>query len=247
MRSVIKVAGLLAAVLCASAVWANNPGVVQGVVKGADGQPVSGAYVKLTNPDQGLTFLVVSQEKGRYTAKNLLVGKYTAQAIGGEFQSGKIPVDVTGSKPAVADLSLSDQRAPALAPGWPGTPGTVGGGEEWSKNPVPDLPEGPGAQIALAKCGQCHAPSWFLSFRGERENWAALIDSMRSNIAATPDRAKDFTQDELTTLPIILPRTSPGRGRTKTAACQGLWLWELKPNTSWWISRSPESKPNHTK
>lgn len=200
MRSVIKVAGLLAAVLCASAVWANNPGVVQGIVKSADGQPVSGAYVKLTNPDQGLTFLVVSQEKGRYTAKNLLVGKYTAQAIGGEFQSSKIPVEVTGSKPAVADLSLSDQRAPALAPGWPGTPGTVGGGEEWSKNPVPDLPEGPGAQIALAKCGQCHAPSWFLSFRGERENWAALIDSMRSNIAATPDRAKDFTQDELTTL-----------------------------------------------
>ena len=35
MRSVIKFASLLAAVLCASAVWANNPGVVQGVVKSA--------------------------------------------------------------------------------------------------------------------------------------------------------------------------------------------------------------------
>ena len=199
MRSVVKFAGLLAAVLCASAVWANNPGVVQGVVKSATGQPVYGAYVKLTDVEKGLTIMVVSQEQGRYTAKNLLVGKYTAQAIGGEFQSDKIPVDVTGSKPALADLSLSNQRAPALAPGWPGTPGTVGGGEEWSKNPVPDLPEGPGAEIALAKCGQCHAPSWFLSFRGERENWAALIDSMRSNIAA--NRAtKDFTEEELKTL-----------------------------------------------
>jgi virginiamycin B lyase len=199
MRPVIKYAGLLAAVLCASAVWANNPGSVEGVVKGATGQPVSGAYVKLVNSQKGLTIMVVSQERGHYTVKNLLAGTYTAQAIGGEFQSDKIPVDVTATKPAVADLSLSVQRAPALAPGWPGTPGTVGGGEEWSKNPVPDLPAGPGAEIALAKCGQCHAPSWFLSFRGERENWAALIDSMRSNIAATPV-AKDFTEDELKTL-----------------------------------------------
>ncbi len=199
MRSVVKFAGLLAAVLCASAVWANNPGVVEGVVKSASGQPVSGAYVKLEDPEKGLTFMVVSQEKGHYTVKNLLVGKYTAQAIGGDFQSGKTPVDVTGAKPALADLSLTDQRAPELAPGWPGTPGVVGGGEVWSENPVPDLPEGPGADIALAKCGQCHAPSWFLSFRGERADWAALIDSMRSNIAARPG-AKDLSPEEIKTL-----------------------------------------------
>ena len=168
-------------------------------MKSASGQPVAGAYVKVADADKGLTIMVVSQEQGRYTAKNLPVGKYTAQAIGGEFQSDKMPVDVTGAKPAMADLSLSNQRAPALAPGWPGTPGVVGGGEEWSKNPIPDLPEGPGADIALAKCGQCHAPSWFLSFRGERDNWAALIDSMRSNIAANRT-AKDFTEAELKTL-----------------------------------------------
>ena len=87
MRSVIKFASLVAAFFCASTVWANNPGVVQGVVKSAAGQPVAGAYVKLTNAEKGLTIMVVSQEQGRYTVSNLLVGKYTAQAIGGEFQS----------------------------------------------------------------------------------------------------------------------------------------------------------------
>jgi len=199
MRSVIKFASLLAVALCASVVWANNPGVVQGVVKSAAGQPVAGAYVKLTDAEKGLTIMVVSQEQGRYTASNLLVGKYTAQAIGGELQSKSTPVDVTGSKPAVADLSLSDQRAPELAAGWRGTPGVVGGGEVWSKHPIPDIPDGPGKDIALAKCGQCHTPSWFMSVRGNRDYWVALIDSMRSNIAANP-HATDFTPDEIKTV-----------------------------------------------
>lgn len=199
MRSFIRLTYLVVAFLCASPVWANNPGVVQGVVKSDTGQPVAGAYVKLIDPDKGLTIMVVSQAQGRYTVRNLLAGKYTVQAIGGKFQSKTTPVDVNESTPALADLSLSDERAPALAPGWPGTPGVVGGGEEWSKNPIPDLPDGPGKALALARCGQCHAPSWFMSFRGERANWAALIDSMRTNIAANP-AAKDFTPEELKTL-----------------------------------------------
>jgi mono/diheme cytochrome c family protein len=202
MRSVTKFANVLAViVLSTGAAWANNPGVVQGVVKSATGQPVSGAYVKLTNAEKRLTILVVSQEQGRYTASNLLLGKYTAQAIGGEFQSQAAPVDVAGSKPALADLSLSDQRAPALAPGWPGTPGTIGGAEVWNKMPPAVLPEGPGKEIAQQKCGQCHVPRWFLGFRGEtRDEWAALIDSMRSNIAASQGRAEDLSDDEIKTL-----------------------------------------------
>lgn len=200
MRSVISFASLLAVVLCAGVAWANNPGVVQGVVKSATAQPVSGAYVKLTNTEKGLTILVVSQEQGRYTVSNLLLGKYTVQAIGGEFQSKTSSVDVAGSRPALADLSLSEQRAPELAPGWPGTPGTVGGAEVWNKMPPAALPDGPGKEIAQAKCGQCHVPRWFLGFRGNRDEWAALIDSMRSNIAASQGRAEDLTDDEIKTL-----------------------------------------------
>src|SRR5579871_6469132 len=51
-------------------------GTVQGVVKGASGQALSGAYVKLSNPEKRLTFMVISQAQGRYTANNLPPGDY---------------------------------------------------------------------------------------------------------------------------------------------------------------------------
>jgi len=201
MRLAIKLANLLGVVaLCAGAAWANYPGVIQGTVKSMSGQPVSGAYVKLKNSD-GLTIMVVSRAQGRFTASNLPAGKYTVQAVGGEMESKTTPVDVTGSKPAPADLSLTDQRAAELPGGWRNSPGVVAGGELWSKNPHPPLPDGPGREIAQQKCGQCHTYSWLLSFRAtSRDDWAALIDSMRSNIAASGGKADDLSPDEIKTL-----------------------------------------------
>lgn len=201
MESLNKLAKFVAlAVLCAGVAWASNPGVIQGVVKGADGKPVSGAYIKVIDSD-GLTLLVVSGGQGKFSANNLKPGKYTVQAVGGEMQSKTAAVDVSASKPEAADLSLSEHRAPELAPGWPGTPGTVGGGEVWNKNPRPALPDGPGKEIAQQKCGQCHAYSWFLSIRAtSRDEWAGLIDSMRSNIAAWNGKADDLSPEEVNTL-----------------------------------------------
>jgi streptogramin lyase len=201
MWSARKIAQLAASIaLCAGAAWANNPGMLQGVVKGSDGKPVAGAYVKVIDSD-GLTMLVVSRAQGKFSANNLKPGKYTIQAVGGEMQSKTASVDVSGSKAGAADLALSDQRAPELAPGWRGTPGVVGGGEVWTKTPRPPLPDGPGKEIAQQKCGQCHTYSWFLSFRGtSRDDWATLIDSMRSNIAASDGKADDLSPEEINTL-----------------------------------------------
>jgi len=201
MQTLNKFSKLLALIaLCAGAAWANNPGMIQGMVKGTDGKPVAGAYVRLTDSD-GLTMVVVSRAQGKFSADNLKPGKYTVQAIGGDMQSKTAAVDVSASKPGATDLSLSDQRVPELAPGWRGTPGVVGGGEVWSKTPRPSLPDGPGKEIAQQKCGQCHAYSWFLSFRASsRDDWAALIDSMRSNIAASGGKADDLSPEEINTL-----------------------------------------------
>ena len=52
-------------------------GSVQGVVKNASGQALAGAYVKLTNPERRLTFMLVTQAEGRYTMNNLPPGDYT--------------------------------------------------------------------------------------------------------------------------------------------------------------------------
>ena len=48
------------AILCAGALpAADNGGSIQGIVKNASGEPVSGAFVKLKNPDRRLTFMVI--------------------------------------------------------------------------------------------------------------------------------------------------------------------------------------------
>src|SRR5215510_4729545 len=73
--------------LCAQAQAITNPATITGVVKNQAGQPVAGAFVRLKNADKRLTFMVVSQPGGTYTAKDLPSGSYTVQAIGGTFQS----------------------------------------------------------------------------------------------------------------------------------------------------------------
>src|SRR5947209_20044966 len=86
-----------------SAGAADFAGSVQGVVKNASGQALSGAYVKLINAERRLTFMVVSQAQGRYTMNNLPPGNYTVQGIGNGFQSKPTPVALADGKPATAD------------------------------------------------------------------------------------------------------------------------------------------------
>src|SRR5215469_5358829 len=88
-------------------VMADNSGTVEGVVKSSSGQPLSGAFVKLHDADKRLTFMVISQAQGKYSAKNLPAGKYTVQGIGNGFQSSLKDVEVASGKAAKADLSLT--------------------------------------------------------------------------------------------------------------------------------------------
>ena len=62
-------------------------GSLQGVVKDSSGTPVSGAFVKFKNAERRLTFMVISQAQGRYTASNFPLGKYVVQGVGNGFQS----------------------------------------------------------------------------------------------------------------------------------------------------------------
>src|ERR1700693_4645151 len=92
-------AGIAAGIvlIATQSAWAaDDRGSVQGVVNNASGQPVTGAMVKLKNADRRLTFMVVSQDLGRFEAKDLPVGQYTVQGVGGGFQSNvSAPVSVT--------------------------------------------------------------------------------------------------------------------------------------------------------
>src|SRR5260370_28865655 len=82
-------AGVAFGAMATAAQAADDRGVVQGVVNNAAGQPVVGALVKLTNAQRHLTFMVPSQEQGRYQASDLPPGQYTVQSIGRAMQSAK--------------------------------------------------------------------------------------------------------------------------------------------------------------
>src|SRR5712691_8647145 len=120
---------------------ADFAGSVQGVVKSASGQALSGAYVKLINAERRLTFMVVSQADGRYTVNNLPPGDYTVQGVGSGFQSKLTPVTLASGKPATADVSLTDQQGDAVPNGWIRSPGRVAGNELDNELPPPNLPE----------------------------------------------------------------------------------------------------------
>src|ERR1700712_3438259 len=90
-----------ALVLAHGARAAEQRGAMQGVVKDNGGNAVTGAFVRLRNEAQRLTFLVVSRNEGRFEANGLPPGQYTVQGIGGTFQSAvTAPVTVAAGQNA---------------------------------------------------------------------------------------------------------------------------------------------------
>src|SRR5205085_2214415 len=140
--SVLAAGTLFAGVHSAQA--ADFAGSVQGVVKSASGQALSGAYVKLINPERRLTFMVVSQADGRYSVNNLPPGDYTVQGVGNGFQSKLTPVSLASGKPATADVSLTDQQGDVVPNGWIRSPGRVACNELDQESAPPNLPAGEG-------------------------------------------------------------------------------------------------------
>src|SRR5258708_4473581 len=85
--------------------------MISGVVKNVSGQPVEGAFVRVRSADLGLTFMVVSQAQGRYATPNLIPGKYTVEAIGGDYQSNAAgAVEVHSRQQEKMDVQLAAAR-----------------------------------------------------------------------------------------------------------------------------------------
>ena len=169
----------VAAVLCVPSIRAADyTGSLQGVVRNASGAHVSGAFVKFKNAERRLTFMVISQAQGRYTANNLPPGQYVVQGIGNGYQSEwSATAEVVEGRATTVDLSLTAPQAPMLPPAWPGRQPGQGGGR--AAEPIP-LPEGPGKTIIETRCIGCHRnPDQVASHRVNREQWKETIDGMR--------------------------------------------------------------------
>jgi streptogramin lyase len=172
--------------LCASPAMAlDNAGSLEGVVKNAAGQPVSGAFVRLKNSTArpALTFMVISQNGGAFSAKDLPPGNYTVQGVSGQNQSPiSEPVAVASGKASKMDVALTAPRGPLLTPAWPGRVPEVQV-EKISTN-AKDLPNGDGKALMSEKCTVCHDVQRILSKRSPVDDWTFTVRRMRVNMAA---------------------------------------------------------------
>jgi virginiamycin B lyase len=211
-KIILLIAMVVAGLGNAAALAANSGGSVRGVVKGASGEPLSGAFVKLINEEKRLTFMFISQARGRYTAENLPPGKYTVQGIGNGFQSGLKSVEVVGGKTAVTDLSLGAPQVAALPNGWPGRPGKTGGVEIWVHEPQTPLAEGDGQQVVQSKCTQCHETERIVLLRFDRGKWESTVARMRGYIAAAG--VKEVSDEEAKIVIDYLSKNYSGQAGT---------------------------------
>lgn len=189
----------LTALLCIGSVLAaNERAVLQGVVKDASGAPVAGAFVKMHDADKRLTFMVISQAQGKYTA-HVPAGKYAVQGVGGDYQSPySAAKTVAAGQSASVDVALTDKRAPQLPNAWPGQQPGQGGGEAAATRAL-NIPEGHGKELVTGKCSFCHDAARIVNARYDRERWNAVIDDMQS-YAFGSEVAKPLTSEESKTL-----------------------------------------------
>ena len=225
-RTILAASAAVLSLVTVQSVYAEGfSGSVEGVVKSASGQALSGAYVKLFNPERRLTFMLVTQAQGRFTMNKLPPGNYTVQGVGNGFQSKPIPVALTGDQPATADISLTDKQT-VVANGWVRTPGRVAGNELDNELAPPKLPDGPGKAIVEAKCNQCHFLHRLTEERWTRANWQQKITWMRERIHERG--ANDLTDQEqkivvdylATNFSDKAPRANPN-GRLSTTLLKG--------------------------
>jgi virginiamycin B lyase len=199
---------LLSLVAAASMQGATTGGNVRGVVKNSSGEPLPGAFVKLINESNRLTFMFVSQEKGRYSADGLPPGKYEVQGVGNGFQSDMKPVEVVIGKAAVVDISLTGQQPAALVNGWPGRKGKTGGVELWVNDPQTPLAEGEGKAIVQEKCTQCHETERIVLLRFDPGKWTSTVARMRGYMAAA--KVKEVSDEEAKTVIDYLSKNYSG-------------------------------------
>jgi streptogramin lyase len=161
---------------------AQNTSTVAGVVKSAAGEPVAGAYVKLSSASLGVAYIVVSQAQGRFSTPNLLPGKYTIQSFGGDRQSKlSEPVEVTKGQSAKMDLILSAPRNAA--------PRRKRMTEAEYESLMPNF--------LRSRCIMCHGLEPVAAIRAARPEWLSTVEKMRSYMQEIGVTFSDRERDEM--------------------------------------------------
>ena len=171
----------VASLLCCAA----EAATVSGTVKGPDGAPFRGAFVRAENKKANLTVSVLSDKTGRYTVPNLPAGEYTVQIRAAGFraepQSG---LTLTSNQGRTLDFSLAKDRV------------------RWTDlslyQTIQLLPKLKGNGAFVGRCLNCHGmqPMMAAGHRNE-EGWRSSVDRMR-DMARFSMQVPDAEAEEIT-------------------------------------------------
>ena len=156
--------------LSASLVFGASGGVVSGTVKGLDGAPFKGAFVRARNAETKITTSVVSNTRGLYRIQDLAPGEYTVRVEAVGYKSDpRTGVNVTDGGSLSLDFPLQK------------------GMVRWSDISYYQgrmlLPPGKGREVALERydlCMACHGfESRMATTRRDEAGWKRAVDFMR--------------------------------------------------------------------
>lgn len=158
--------------------------VISGTVKGTDGAPFKGAFVRAQSRKTKINFIVLSDKQGKYRFDDLAPGDYDVRATTVDFKTDTHPVSLTADQPAVVDFAL--QKAVVHWPDISNQQGRL------------LLPDGPAKTVLFTRCMSCHGlQTKIAANRWDEDGWRAAMAMMRDPNGVGDTR---ITDEEVSTL-----------------------------------------------
>ena len=188
MKSLLRILGLV--LLFASFSYGASDGTISGIVKGPDGSPFKGAFVRAQNEKSKVTVSVLSDKQGEYRIPNLKAGKYQVRVTAVGYRSDpRTGVAVDGAQPVSLDFAM------------------VKGVVRWSDVSIHQgevlLPDDPGKTVLFTRCMSCHGlQTKIAGTRRDEDGWRSAVALMRDRVGGVGDpRISD--QDAATIVPYL--------------------------------------------
>ena len=173
MKSLLRVLGLV--LLFASFSYGASDGTISGMVKGPDGSPFKGAFVRAQNEKTRVTVSVLSDKQGQYRIQNLTAGKYQVRVTAVGYRSDpRTGVAVDGAQPVSLDFAM------------------VKGVVRWSDVSIHQgevlLPDDPGKTVLFTRCMSCHGlQTKIAGTRRDEDGWRSAVALMRDRVGGVGD------------------------------------------------------------
>ena len=139
---------------------------ISGAVKGPDGEPFKGAFVRAQNQKTKVTAIVLSDRQGKYQIRNLPAGDYDLRASTTDYKSDPRSVRANSAQPVNLDFRLQT--------------GVVRWADLINHQGKVLLPDGPGKTVLFTRCMACHGlQTQIAALRLDQEGWRDSVASMR--------------------------------------------------------------------